>query len=81
MKALHRLIGLAGPGDVKRDAPTMKSLRQESAVWTMLRVWWVVEAAVGEWSARLFVEKQKYQRVATRREPEDLSRCWRQTKF
>ena len=31
----------------------------ESAVWAMLRVWSVVEAAVGEGSAQPFVEEQK----------------------
>jgi hypothetical protein len=31
----------------------------ESAVWAMLRVWSVVEAAVGKGSAQPFVEKQK----------------------
>src|ERR1700680_1265491 len=31
----------------------------ESAVWAMLRVWSVVEAAVGKWSAQPFVEEQK----------------------
>src|ERR1700750_2979482 len=31
----------------------------ESAVWAMLRVWSVVETAVGKWSAQPFVEEQK----------------------
>ena len=31
----------------------------ESAVWAMLRVRTAVEAAVGKWSAQLFVEEQK----------------------
>ena len=31
----------------------------ESAVWAMLRVWSVVEAAVGKRSAQPFVEEQK----------------------
>ena len=31
----------------------------ESAVWAMLRVRTVVEAAVGKWSAQPFVEEQK----------------------
>jgi len=31
----------------------------ESAVWEMLRVWSVVEAAVGKWPAQPFVEEQK----------------------
>ena len=31
----------------------------ESAVWAMLRVWSVVEAAVGKGSAQPFVEEQK----------------------
>ena len=31
----------------------------ESAVWAMLRVWSVVEAAVGKWPAQPFVEEQK----------------------
>jgi hypothetical protein len=31
----------------------------ESAVWAMLRVWSVMEAAVGKWSAQPFVEEQK----------------------
>src|SRR6266853_164294 len=31
----------------------------ESTVWAMLRVWSVVEAAVGKWSAQPFVEQQK----------------------
>ena len=31
----------------------------ESAVWAMLRVWSVLEAAVGKWSAQPFVEEQK----------------------
>jgi len=34
----------------------------EAAVWPMLRVWPVVEAAVGERSAQLLVEKQQQQR-------------------
>jgi hypothetical protein len=31
----------------------------ESAVWAMLGVWSVMEAAVGKWSAQPFVEEQK----------------------